>query len=352
MKKTISRLLVLAQRAWRIYVRPPKESEVSLDLSGLQVLSERIAQVQTASEPKQVAVHPGRQLAFVSCMRGHTVQAFDYSHNQLKLVKEWSFPEQCVEVEVAGELLFVTTTNFARGPRESSHLAIVDLGSGEVLPTTATGGEWSKVAKMHPNGKLAIVSNWHSHDLSVIDVGDPRNPQLLQIIPCGESPRGIVFANKSSALITGFYSSRIYTLRERNGNWEVVAESADFDPEGYSGNMRDILVAPDGRHAWVSNLGRNLVHRFDIKRGEITKSLSVGRHPNSIRFLDESGETLFVSCRKDDVVCFVDTEKLEVVGKSARTGRQPTGLAAVEGGFLVTNFADGTLEKHRVRYAG
>jgi len=352
MKKVLLRLLVLARRAWRIYVRPPEESKVSLDLGGLPVLSERIAQVQTQLEPKQVTVHPGRQLAFVSCMKGQVVQAFDYSDGRLRLVREWPFPEQCVEVEVVGDLLFVTMTNFARGPGERSRLAIVDIGLGEVLSTIDTRGEWSKVTKLHPNGRLVFISNWHSHNVSVVDISNVRRPKVLQVIPCGESPRGIDFTADGKCLVTGFYSARIYTLKEQNGQWEVVAESQDFDPEGYSGNMRDILVSPDGRYAWVSNLGRNLVHRFDIKRGEITDSILVGQHPNSIGFLDREGKTLLVSCREDDVVCFVDTGKLEVVGRSAKTGRKPTGLAIIEGGFLITNFADGTLEKHRVRYAG
>lgn len=350
MKKVLLRFLVLARRVWRIYVRPPEEAKVSLDLSGLPVLGERVTQVQTQLEPKQVAVHPEKQLAFVSCMKRQVVQAFDYASEKLRLVREWSFPEQCVEVEVVGGLLFATMTNFARGPGESSHLAIADISSGEVLSVTDTGGEWSKITKPHPDGRLAFVSNWHSHDVSVVDISDVRRPKVLQVIPCGESPRGIGFAAGGQCLVTGFYSARIYTLEERVGQWEIVAESEDFDPQEYSGNMRDILVAPDGRYAWVSNLGRNLVHRFDIKSGEITDSILVGRHPNSIRFLDEGGKMLLVSCREDDVVCFVDAGKLEVVGKSAETGRKPTGLATVDGGFLVTNFADGTLEYHRVRY--
>lgn len=338
-----------ALRFWRIYVRPPKESKVSLGLAGLPVLSEKIAQMQTGLEPKQVAVHPKRQLAFVSCMRGQVVQAFDYSGARMELVKEWEFPEQCVEVEVVGDLCFVTTTNFARGPMQSSHLAIVDIVSGEILSTTDTGGEWSKVTKLHPDGRLAFVSNWHSHNVSVIEVGDSRKPRLLQVIPCGESPRGIDFTDERTCLVTSFYSVRVHTLKEQDGRWEVVAESPKFDSDGYSGNMRDLLVAPDGRHAWVSNLGRNLVHRFDIERGETTESILVGRHPNSIRFPDETGKTLLVSCREDNVVCFLDTGKMEVVGKSAPTGAKPTGLAVVDEGFLVTNFADGTLERHRVR---
>ncbi len=350
MKRGIARLLVLAKRVWRIYIRPPEESKVSLDLSGLPVLTEKIAQVQTGLEPKQVAVHPEKRLAFVSCMRGQVVQAFDYSNNQIALVKEWPFPEQCVEVEVVGGLLFVTMTNFARGPGESSHLAIIDIASKEVLSTTTTGGEWSKVTKPHPNGRLVFVSNWHSHDVSVIDISDIRRPKVLQIIPCGESPRGIDFTADGTCLVTGFYSSLVHTLKEQDGNWKVVAESANFDPKGYSGNMRDILVAPNGQHAWVSNLGRNMIHRFDIERGEIVDSVSVGRQANSIRFLDETGEILLVSCRGDDVVCFLDTKEMGVVGKSAKTGKKPTGLAVVDEGFLVTNFADGTLEKHRVRY--
>ncbi len=346
MKKALLRLLVLARRFWRIYVRPPEESKVSLDLSGLPTLSEKIAECETSPEPKQVAAHLERQLAFVSCMKGHAVQAFDYSNGKLELVREWSFPEQCVEVEVVGDLLFVTMTNFARGPGEKSRLAIVDIDSGEVLSTIDTGGEWSKVAKPHPNGCMVFVSNWHSHDLSVMDVSNPRNPCLLQTVSCGESPRGIDFTADGTCLVAGFYSARIYILKEKGGRWVIMHESPEFEPEGYSGNMRDLVIAPDGHHAWVSNLGRNLVHRFDIERGEITDSILVGRHPNSIRFLDGEGKTLLVSCREDGVVCFVDTEKLEVKGKSVLTGVKPIGLAVVDDGFLVTNFADGVLEYH------
>jgi DNA-binding beta-propeller fold protein YncE len=283
-------------------------------------------------------------------MRGRAVQAFNYSHNQFQLAGEWKFPEQCVEFEVVDHALFVTMTNFARGSDERSQLAIVDATTGEILSITDTGGEWSKVVKLHPQKPLAFVSNWHSHNVSVINVSDARNPKLLQIIPCGEAPRGIAFTNSGLCLVTGFYSARIYTLEERAGHWEVVSASSKFDPQDYSGNMRDILLAPDGDYAWVSNLGRNLIHQFDIKRGKIINSILVGCHPNAIRFWDKDNKTLLVSCREENAICFVDTKKMKVVGKSAPTGNKPTGLAVVDGGFLVTNFADDTLEHHQIRY--
>lgn len=351
MKGMLSGFKTLAGRFWRIYIDPPRETEIYLDVSELPVLTERIALHKTRKEPKQVAIDPERELAFVSCMKGKAVQVFDYSEGKLKLVKEFKFSEQCVEVETIKNLCFVTTTNFARGPKQKSHLSTIDVASGQLLSTVDTGGEWSKVVKLHPNGRLAFVSNWHSHDVSVIDISDIRRPKVLQVVPCGESPRGIDFTTDGRCLVTGFYSARVYTLEKRIGRWEVAAESPNFDPEGYSGNMRDILVAPNGQHAWVSNLGRNLVHRFDIGCGEITDSILVGRHPNSIRFLDKRGKALLVvSCREDDVVCFVDTEKLKVAGRSARTEHKPTGLAVAGEGLLITNFADNTLKYHRVRY--
>jgi DNA-binding beta-propeller fold protein YncE len=113
--------------------------------------------------------------------------------------------------------------------------------------------------------------------------------------------------------------------------------------------MRDILVAPGGKQAWVSNLGRSLAHRFDIEEGRIIDSVLVGRHPNSIRFLDEEGKTLLVSCRGAGAIAFVNTDTLKVIGRSAPTSQKPTGLAVVSGGFLVTSFSDGTLDYHQVR---
>lgn len=345
-----SRVPILLRRAWGIYVAPPRETKVYQNTSGLPVLTKKVAVVKTGLEPKQVAVDEKRRLAYVSCMRGKVLQAFRYrcKNERLVLVREWPLPEQGVEVEIVGNLCFVTTTNFARGPAQRSFLVVLDLDGGTILSKTDTGGEWSKVVRVDQKSGIALISNWHSHNISVVDVSNPRKLRLRQLLPCGEAPRGIDFAD-GLWLVTGFYSSRVYQVRQVRGNFWVVGESPPFDSKNYQGNLRDVLIAPSGKSAWVSNLGRNMVHQYNVEEKVISSSVLVGRFPNSIRFLDPAGDILLVSCRKENRVYFVDTKRSEVKGVSEETGKAPTGLAKVKGGFLVTSFDDASLEYHRVK---
>lgn len=349
------RLKKLITRGWRIYVWPPRESRVALNVDDLPILARRMASHQTASQPKQVAIASQKKLAFVSCMKGKKLQIFDYSSG-LSLVDEIEFPDQCVEVTVCGDLCFVTSTNFARdadavrGVHKRNFLTIISIDSGKILSTIDTGGNWSKVVKIHPNRKLALVSNWHTHDVSVIDIQDPSSPQLKQRLTCGESPRGIAFTESGEGvLVTGFYSGNIIELRQSTeGRFHVEHVGQRFNTPHYSGNLRDILIDQENEDlAWISNMGRNLVHQYSLREREFVASFLVGKSPNSLNFLEMDGLKLLVSCRGANVVLILDTKTRTVKGRSEFTGKSPTGLAAIPRGFLLSGFASHTLELYR-----
>jgi len=349
---TFSLIWQLMKRGWRIYLKQPKESKIFLDLSQLPIATKKIASTSTREEPKQVSVHEGKKLALVSCMKGKTLQIFRFGGHFLVLEKELGFSEQCVEVEVVNNLCFVTTTNFERGDAESSHLHVVDLNLMERVSSVKTGGEWSKIIKVSPDGKTLFVSNWHSHNISVFDISDHKKPILKQKIKCGESPRGLAFVDSKTCLVAGFYSSKIHILKldEKKQVWLKTSSSPDFDPIKYQGNMRDIIYRDGDLYAWVSNLGRNMLHKFDISTGEIVDSFSVGKNPNAIRFLSNRSNIIAVSCRGSNAVCFFDLELEKVVKKSEKTGGVPTGMAIVDGGggILLTSFNNNSLEYHKL----
>ena len=347
MINTLRNLLKQPKRAWRIFISPPKESRESALLQTLPIMFKRSAVCATAAQPKQVAISDAHNIAFVSCMEGRCVQIFDLGG--LRLLNTLRFDEQCVEVVVDGSLLFVTTTNFGRITKKNM-LHLVDIPSKCVIGSVDPEGNWSKVIAISPSSDVALVSNWHTHDVSVVDVRNTREPHLLQRVACGESPRGLVFVDDSKVLAACFYSGTIVELTRKRGNGFAVShKTLPFGFPGYSGNPRDIVLDPNDKDiAWVSNLGRNLVHRYSIGKRRIIDSVMVGREPNSIRFSKEDNTLLLVSCRASNTIVAVDTKTRTLTGKSSTTGNLPTGLETFKGGFLATGMDGNTLEKYHL----
>ena len=344
-KRTIQQLLKDIKRGWKIYMFPPKETKIFFNPKAVEILSEKIATAKTGAEPKQAAVDVQIQRAYVACMKAQVLQEFSFADNRLEFVRQWRFPEQCVEVEFSNKLCYLTTTNFRR-VGQKSHLRIFDPIKGEEISSLDTRGEWSKVIKIDEIRGVAYISNWHSHDLSTIDVKDPKNSKVIQVLACGESPRGLALRPDGVAIATSFYGRKIFSVEKIDGEYKITKESPRFDQGAYGGNMRDVIITADGNIVWVSNLGRNMLHWYDAYTLKLLGSILVPRQPNSIRFLDETEQTILVSCRKDNVVCFIDAKEKRPIGVSQKTGKFPTGLAVVKDGFLVTSFDSNTIELH------
>ena len=338
------------ERFWKIYINPPKERGIFLSPENLPILFEKKAINETEAQPKQVVYDENSNKAYVSCMEGYSLQIFDIHESSISLEKTIEFEDQCVEVLLDNNLLFVTTTNFDRPPHQlRNKLWILNPKDGNIISSIDTGGNWSKLIAARPQHNELLVSNWHSHNISSVDITNPKNPQVKQILKWGEAPRGIAFTSDgNTAVITGFYSGNLGLLkRSQEGIWKSEFTSEKFDSPHYSGNMRHILITEDDKTAIVSNLGRNMIHIWDIEKRKFKNSILVGKSPNSIYWLDSN--QIAVSCRESSFVYIVDLNENKVIGKSQKTGKEPTGLCEIKGGFLVTCFESNTIELHKIK---
>lgn len=333
------------------YLLKKKMDLIPLDISVLPRVFYSVAKIETAPEPKQVIYHPKYNIAIVSCMEGRKVQLFNCNQNNLKLIDEVSFKHQCVEVNVLNNLCFVTLSAFSHIPGTTDSLAIIDIESRKILSQVNTGGSWSKVIKAHPSG-LIFVSNWRSNNLSIIDIFDPLRPKVIQLLPCGISPRGIAFTKFGElGLVTGFYSRNIIEIRQKNPKlFEVSFIGNPYDFPNYSGSMRDVIIDPaNNEYAYISNLGRNLIHIYHIPTRNIIDSILVGEHPNSIAFFDSfKKKKMIISCRESNAVCLLDVDTRKVEGCTEPKIKKSTGLHSFPGGFLVTHFAENLLELYKI----
>jgi DNA-binding beta-propeller fold protein YncE len=339
------------RRIWKVYINPPKETRIYVRPQSLPVIATKVDVKPTKGQPKQVMYDPKTGLAFVSCMSGHALQLFKIETNSITLQGEVPFEDQCVEVLLHDGKVFVTTNNFERPPHPiRNKLWILDAATQKVLSSIDTGGNWSKLIAISPKDNELLISNWHSHNISVIDIADLAHPKLKQILAWGEAPRGIAFTpDGTQAVVTGFYSGNlgILTRNPQTQQWESTFTGEPFDRPHYPGNMRHVLINNSGQTAIVSNLRRNLIHIWSIPERTFTASISVGRSPNSIDWVGHDEKEIVVSCRESDYVYRVDLVNQRVVGRSQPTGSKPTGLCSVDGGFLVTGFEANTLELHK-----
>jgi len=340
------RLLVELKRQWRRSINPPKESFVYLKPEKLKIMSSRISEASTLPEPKQVEFDQTTGIAYVTCMSGNTLSLYGLSGNIVENIRNVEFPNQCVEVVVGGNYVYVTTCDFKRPPSPLENKLWVLSKSGEKIDSIDTRGEWSKVIALDEGRGIAAVSNWHSHDISIINITS-KTPKFIQLVRWGEAPRGLVFLPDGKLLATDFYSAKVGIISEQDGVWKPVYSSPPFDGAKYQGNMRHVVLSPQKDYAIISNLGRNLIHWWSIQERTFETHLLVGQEPNTVGVMNQ--DLLAVSCRKSNLIYYVDLQQRKVIGKSEATGSLPTGLCSVdENRLLVTSFRDNTLELHQL----
>lgn len=277
-------------------------------------------------------------------MSSRKLQVFDLS-KKLHLKKEFNLPNQVVEVKRQQDLIMVTTTNFSHLPPHHNKLWLIDPRSLKIISSVNTQGNWSKVPALHPSGKYILVSNWKSHDISVIDIRNRSRPSVIKLLspPKGrqqlESPRAIEFTpNGRTALVTGFYSQNILEISyhpKRGFHFEHISSRLTPNQQ-YAGNPRD-LITLNSQYAAFSNLGLNTVNLWSIPERKLLTSTKVGKQPNSLCLLDFN-PLLAVSCRASQAVYLLNPQTFKILGRSSYTGQEPTGLCSTKNGFLVTAF--------------
>jgi len=334
-------------------------SNTSENLSKLLIapnFSQKIWEMPNRQQYKQIKIVKSKKLVILTSLFGRSIKIFsldEVEENGSGLIQRPSIPvfskffnQQVVEVcfDPTESYAFFSLTDFGKEGLKDKVLCL-NLKTFETVFEIETKGSWSKYIAFHPYN-LLLVSNWQSNDISIIDIKNIYKPKLVQVIPCGISPRGIgVTPGGKICIVACFYSRNLVFLRylKSKRKFKIDKIMDPFDYPNYSGNMRHVVTDKIGKYAYVSNMGRSLIHKVEIKGKKIIESYPCGTFPNTIA-LSEDQKFLAVSCRQSNIACVLDLSDGSI-RTIIDTGPAPTGLDFMKEktnlyNLYVTNFDD------------
>jgi YVTN family beta-propeller protein len=187
---------------------------------------------------------------------------------------------------------------------------VASLAIDQVIPVGAV----PKYVATTPDGRFALVTNWCSYDLSVIDAAAGRQLKRLGI---GPYPRGIAVAP----------SSRTAYVAVMGGRDIVTVDLTSFALgriRNVGGGPRSLSISPDGRTLYATLNADGTVAKVDIASGRVVKRVPTGSAPRSMA-MSNDGESLYVVNYESSTVTKLRTADMGVVQQVA-VAQHPIGV--------------------------
>ncbi|MGE5413275.1 MAG: cytochrome D1 domain-containing protein [Syntrophomonadaceae bacterium] len=260
---------------------------------------------------------PGRYVSLIEVGTGKVISRID--------IGEGSRPHGLAALR-NGHLLVT-----AEGKRE---LVVLDPRAGKILSRIPTGKDLSHMVAATPDGRRAFVTSLASGSVSVIDLGSGK---VVKDIPTGKGAEGLDVTP----------DGREVWVANREANTIVVIDVATLAPVftiQAPGFPIRVKITPDGRRALVTFTGAGEVRVYDTATRVEAAHIPLGRDavegtesrvfrkrfgssPAPVGLLiAPDGKRAFVAASHADVVTVIDLERMRV-DDAWTAGREPDGLA-------------------------
>jgi 6-phosphogluconolactonase (cycloisomerase 2 family) len=115
--------------------------------------------------------------------------------------------------------------------------------------------------------------------VSVIDLGDPAHPKLLQTVHAGLTPGGVTINRAGTLVLVAGKTDDTISVFTLRGKHLTPAGKVDL---GKGAAPTDVVFAPDGRKAYAVASGNNQIMELAIKGAAVTptgKNVATGKGP-------------------------------------------------------------------------
>ena len=191
------------------------------------------------------------------------------------------------------------------------------------LTTTIPVGKNPHEMILSEDGRWAYVTDYGARGVeeeaeggTTVTIIDVANQEKAGVMELGEfrRPHGIdISPGTGQVFVTTENPNRLLIIDTKS-----LAVVRDYATNGESSHM--VTRSPDGRTAYVSNIGTRNISVIDLETGGV-ELIPVGERPEGSD-ITKDGKTLYVACRESHVISVIDTEKNAVVSEVA-TGKGP-----------------------------
>lgn len=196
---------------------------------------------------------------------------------------------------------------------DQSFVYRVDTTSFAIDKAIAVGSVPKYVA-VTPDGRHALVSNWCSYDLSVIDTASSTETARVKL---GAYPRGIVVDPASTTAyvaVMGSFDIAKVSLADSTVSWIRRVGNAP----------RHLALDPSGAFLYATLNGEGRVAKIDVATGAVVAKVATGSAPRSMAIAPD-GQSLYVVNYNSGTVTKVATSDLRVL-QTVRTPTHPIGI--------------------------
>lgn len=182
--------------------------------------------------------------------------------------------------------------------------SVIDVATGRVLATLATGEAPHEVATSH-DGRWAVVSNYGVRERpgSSLTVIDLRTPAVARTIDLGEyrRPHGVKFFPGDSLLaVTSEASKAVLLVDFRSGR--VVGTIPT------SGRVSHMLaMSAAGDELFTTNIADGSISRLDVAKRETRRVIPVAKLVEGITVTPD-GKHVWVGSNADSIVVVIDAD--------------------------------------------
>ncbi len=230
-----------------------------------------------------------------------------------------------------GPVLLAMAPDGMRGYAASgSTLAVIDTATNAVVARIPIDPNPVGLA-LTPDGGRALITTLFGVRIMVVDVVGNRALapiDLLLDLNRGGYGRVAVTPDGATAYVANYAKQRLSTADLRRG----TSESALLDMRA-----RDIVVAPDGRTAYLAGCqnycSTGTIEALDVATGRIARTLTTGSQPLRIA-LSPDGARAYTTSSSGATLSVVDLASDQVLA-TLPVGPTPTGLAVSRDGTRV-----------------
>ena len=184
---------------------------------------------------------------------------------------------------------------------------LVTVATGESRATLPTGDGPHEIA-VSPDGTIAVISNYGRRDApgSSLTVVDLASDSVVSTVDLGRHtrPHGLAWLDASRLAVTTEGSAHLLVVDPAK-----AAILAEIETAQEISHM--VAVTPDGRRAFVANIGSGTVTAIDLETSTKLADIATGDGAEGIT-VSPDGAEVWVTNRAADTLSIIDPRTLEI----------------------------------------